>query len=161
MEQLFNDLQHQIAEKMGSGISLTDEDCGQLEALVNGEDQYPVTFPCVLISAPQIEWSSLSGTAQRGQLSIAVRLAFDCYQDTHYGSGQEQYAEQRWRQVALLNSYIHGWKFEGCIRGMMRKTSRQYSMPAGIKVYEMQYETTVIEDFRTVTTDDLVHPADE
>lgn len=53
MEQLFNDLQQQIADKMGSAITLIDEDCGQLEALTNGEDQYPVTFPCVLISIPQ------------------------------------------------------------------------------------------------------------
>ena len=53
MEQLFNDLQQQIAGKMGDVITLIDEDCGQLEALTNGEDQYPVTFPCVLISIPQ------------------------------------------------------------------------------------------------------------
>lgn len=160
MEQLFNDLQQQIAGKMGSDISLIDEDCGQLEALINGEDQYPVTFPCVLISAPQAEWNSLSGTAQSGKLSITVRLAFDCYQDTHYGSGQEQYAAQRLQQAALLNSYIHGWKFDGCIRGMVRKVSRQYSMPAGIKVYEIMYETTVMEDFKKATADGSVHPVD-
>lgn len=161
MEQLFNDLQHQIAEKMGSSVSLIDEDCGQLEALLNGEEQYPVTFPCVLISAPQIEWNSLSGATQRGRLVLTVRLAFDCYQDTHYGSGQEQYAEQRWRQATLLNSYIHGWKFEGCMQGMMRKTSRQFSLPAGIKVYEMQYETTLIENIRITKADGSIRPADE
>lgn len=35
MEQLFNDLQQQIAGKMGDVITLIDEDCGQLEALTN------------------------------------------------------------------------------------------------------------------------------
>ena len=40
MEQLFNDIQQQIATKMGDTITLIDEDCGQLEALANGEDQY-------------------------------------------------------------------------------------------------------------------------
>ena len=38
---------------MGDTITLIDEDCGQLEALANGEDQYPVTFPCVLIGIPE------------------------------------------------------------------------------------------------------------
>ena len=53
MEQLFTDVQQQIATKMGDTITLIDEDCGQLEALANGEDQYPVTFPCVLIGIPE------------------------------------------------------------------------------------------------------------
>ena len=52
MEQLFNDIQRRIAENMGDILSLIDEDYGQLDALLNGEDQYPVTVPCVLISMP-------------------------------------------------------------------------------------------------------------
>lgn len=45
MEQLFNDLQKHIALKLGNEIILIDEDYGQLEALMNGEDQYPSPFP--------------------------------------------------------------------------------------------------------------------
>ena len=51
MEELFNDMQRQIATQLGDAVSLIDEDYGQLEALMNGEDQYPVTFPCVLVGA--------------------------------------------------------------------------------------------------------------
>lgn len=58
MEQLFNDLQQQIAKEMGSTVSLIDEDYGQLEALAGGEDQYPVTFPCVLIGIPETLWET-------------------------------------------------------------------------------------------------------
>lgn len=53
MEQLFNDLQQQIAKEMGSTVSLIDEDYGQLEALAGGEDQYPVTFPASLSAFPK------------------------------------------------------------------------------------------------------------
>ena len=63
MEQLFNDLQQQIANKMGNDVSLIDEDYGQLEALQNGEDQYPVTFPCVLIGIPETLWDNLKATS--------------------------------------------------------------------------------------------------
>lgn len=33
MEQLFNDLQRQIADKMGAFVSLIDEDCGNWKPL--------------------------------------------------------------------------------------------------------------------------------
>ena len=129
MEQLFNDLQRQIADKMGAFVSLIDEDCGQLEALANGEDQYPVTFPCILIGVPETKWETLNAATQQGKLILTVRMAFDCYDDTHYGS-----------------SYLHGWRFEGCARVMERTFSRQFSLPGGIKVYEHQYSTVVMED---------------
>lgn len=95
MEQLFNDLQQQIAKEMGSTVSLIDEDYGQLEALAGGEDQYPVTFPCVLIGIPETLWENLKGNLQHGKTTVTVRLAFDCYDDTHYGSAQEQHVAER------------------------------------------------------------------
>lgn len=67
MEQLFNDIQQQIATKMGDTITLIDEDCGQLEALANGEDQYPVTFPCVLIGIPETIWETMKSGIQHGK----------------------------------------------------------------------------------------------
>lgn len=150
MEQLFNDMQKQIALKLGDEITMADEDYGQLEALMNGEDQYPVTFPCVLIGTPQIEWRTLNQDVQLGACTLTVRLAFDCYDDTRYGSGQEQAAAARMALSRKLNACIHGWKFDGCARVMIRRTSRQYSLPGGIKVYEQSYDTDV-EDRLTET----------
>lgn len=145
MEQLFNDLQKQIAGKMGTGISLIDEDCGQLEALANGDDRYPVTFPCVLIGVPEVKWETLGANLQKGTLVLTVRMVFDCYDDTHYGSTQEQQAAKRLHQAKLLNDNLHGWRFDGCASVMARTFSRQYSLPGGIKVYEHQYTTTVMD----------------
>lgn len=95
MEELFNDMQRQIATQLGDAVSLIDEDYGQLEALMNGEDQYPVTFPCVLVGAPEVTWRCLGGDTQQGTCTLTVRLAFDCYDDTHYSSGQEGKTAER------------------------------------------------------------------
>lgn len=148
MEQLFNDIQQQIADKMGDTVSLIDEDCGQLEALQNGEDQYPVTFPCVLIGIPETLWDTLKGNLQHGKTTVTVRLAFDCYDDTHYGSTQEQHAAERMALARRLNSALHGWRFDGCATVLMRRASRQFSLPGGIKVYEVEYTTTVADEIQ-------------
>ena len=47
MEEIFIAIMERIAEKMPE-LSYIDEDYGQLEMGAE-EDQYPVTFPCVLI----------------------------------------------------------------------------------------------------------------
>ena len=139
MENLFNDLQKHLAEKFGERISLIDEDYGQLEALQNGEDQYPVTFPCILISTPQTEWRDIKPRLQQGTLSITVRLAFDCYDDTHYGSTQENKASERMAMAKEMNGYIHGWIFEGCHSAMRRTSTLQAAYPHGVKVYSHAY----------------------
>lgn len=148
MEQLFNDLQQQIANEMGSTVSLIDEDYGQLEALAGGEDQYPVTYPCVLIGIPETLWDNLKGNLQHGKTTVTIRLAFDCYDDTHYGSTQEQHAAERMALARRLNGCLHGWRFEGCATVLVRRASRQFSLPSAIKVYEMEYTTTVAEEIQ-------------
>ena len=146
MEELFNDMQRQIATQLGDAVSLIDEDYGQLEALMNGEDQYPVPIPCVLVGAPEVTWRCLGGDTQQGTCTLTVRLAFDCYDDTHYSSGQEGKAAERLSLSKKLNKNIHLWKFKGCARVMVRKHTRSFSLPGGIKVYEHTYETDVVED---------------
>lgn len=148
MEQLFNDLQQQIAKQMGSTVSLIDEDYGQLEALAGGEDQYPVTYPCVLIGIPETLWENLKGNLQHGKTTVTIRLAFDCYDDTHYGSTQEQHAAERMALARRLNCCLHGWRFEGCATVLVRRASRQFPLPGSIKVYEMEYSTTVAEEIQ-------------
>lgn len=145
METLFNDLQNHLATHFGERISLIDEDYGQLEALANGEDQYPVTFPCILIGLPQVDWRNIKPDRQQGTVTLDVRLAFDCYDDTHYGSTQEDRAAGRWAMAKELNRYIHGWSFGGSGSSMQRTSSRQMVYPGGIKVYVHTYTAKVEE----------------
>lgn len=145
METLFNDLQKHLADNFGERITLIDEDYGQLEALQSGEDQYPVTFPCILIGLPQVDWRNLKPGIQQGTVSLTVRLAFDCYDDTHYSSTQEGHTTLRMGMSKELNTYIHGWKFEGSSSPMQRTTTMQTTYPGGIKVYSHTYTAKVEE----------------
>ena len=141
MEQLFNDIQKQIADNI-EGLSLIDEDYGQLEALQTDEDTYPVTFPCLLISAPEVDWSNLGGGSQRGSCSITIRLAIDCYDDTHLGSGTEEKAIERMQYAQSIHRVLQGFH-SGNSSPLIRKASRNYSRLHGIKVYETVYNCMV------------------
>ncbi len=144
MATLLNELKQHIAQSMGKDVRLIDEDCGQLEALQYGEDRYPVPFPCVLIGTPETEWQTMKCDAQRGKAVLSVRIAFDCYDDTYYGSGQEDATDERARLVQKLNTVIHGWCAE-CSSPMVRRRSRGLAFPKGIKVYETVYELNMNE----------------
>lgn len=142
MEQLFYNLQQHIAAHMPA-LSTVDEDYGQLQT---DEDTYPVTFPCVLIDAEQTEWESLSGGVQRGKCTVVIKLAIDCYDDTRYGSGTEDKALERQRMVTELNKLLHCKRPKGAAGPLVRRKSRNYSLPGGIKVYQMTYEVAVMEE---------------
>ena len=58
-----------LPTRWGLSSPLSMEDCGQLEALANGEDQYPVTFPCILIGVPETKWETLNAATQQGNSS--------------------------------------------------------------------------------------------
>jgi len=141
MEQLFNDIQKRIAESIPE-LGLIDEDYGQLEAIETEEDTYPVIFPCVLISVPEVTWEQLGGQSQRGTCSITVRLAIDCYHDTHYGSGTEDKSMERMRFAASIHRVLQCFRSANSTP-LIRKTSRNYSRPHGIKVYEALYQCVV------------------
>lgn len=141
MEELFNDIQQHIADGMPV-LSLVDENYGQLQT---DEDTYPVTFPCVLIDAPVIEWENLNNRSQNGRCTITVTLAIDCYDDTHFGSGTEGKVAERQRLASELNGLLHLQKPQGATGPMIRKKSRNYNLPGGVKAYEMVYEVMVID----------------
>lgn len=141
MEQLFYNIQQHIAANMPA-LSTIDEDYGQLQT---DEDTYPVIFPCVLINTEQTDWESLSGRMQRGKCTVVISLGIDCYDDTQYGSGTEEKAVERQRMASELNKLLHCKRLEGSAGPLIRKRSRNYSLPGGIKVYEMRYEVSVAE----------------
>lgn len=138
MEQLFTAIQKRIAENFPA-LSLIDEDYGQLEAIETDEDTYPVTFPCVLISIPEVNWEQLGGQAQRGTASVTIRLAIDCYDDTHFGSGTENRAAERKAFATGIHRAVQCFR-SGNGTPLIRKKSSDYSRPHGIKVYETLYQ---------------------
>lgn len=141
MEKLFNMVMERIATTMPE-LSLIDEDYGQLEG---SEDGYPVTFPCVLISAPSISWGSACTGLQEGQGTITVKLAIDCYDDTHYGSTTEQKIETRLLLNKKLVSTLQFFRNGSGMSPLIRTLSRNYSQYGGIKIYETNFKFTIRE----------------
>ena len=122
-------------------IRTIDEDYGQLEY---PSDQYPVFFPAVLIGTEGTEWAteSLAPLFQTGTTTVKLRLALECYDDTHAGSTTEHLVEEREAKAEELFNLVQNWRpFKG-IQPFCRTKDNEYSLPGGIKVYELTFVTT-------------------
>lgn len=144
MELLLYHLIKYIKENMPE-LSMVDEDYGQLEAIDRDMVQtYPVTFPAVLLDAPDTEWSNLSNKSQRGKTHVTVRLVIDCYDDTHYGSDTTEAIRQRSEMVDSLHQLLQCYRpFDDS--ALIREKSKFYTWSHGIKVYELTYSIAVSE----------------
>lgn len=151
MEFLYPLINH-VRENMPQ-LSLVDEDYGQLEALDRDDaDMYPVTFPAVLVNMLETEWSCLEGRSQKGTATLVFKLAVDCYDDTHHGSGTTEAILRRAETVGGLHLLLQGFRPFGR-GGMTRTRSRFRTWSHGIKVYETTY-TVPVEDIIPETTTD-------
>lgn len=142
MEDLFEKILQLLAEEMPE-LSLIDEDYGQLETQ---EDTYPVPFPCVLIGNMDADWEDIGMGVQKGVANISVRLAIDCYDDTHYGSGTEGKVSERLQMANRLYAALQCFCPLENMGPMFRTKSRYYSIPGGIKVYEFIFNYEVHDD---------------
>ena len=133
MDEIFIAIMEQIAQEMPE-LSLIDEDYGQLEMGAE-EDQYPVTFPCVLIGNTNSDWHDLGYGAQKSESALTLRLAIDCYDDTSYASGTYDKVRERQQLQCTDNA-----------SPLVREKSRSYAMPHYIKVYEMTFSFTLHDE---------------
>lgn len=144
MERHYQQLRSEL--ESFSELSHIDEDTGQLEAMLNGEDTYPITFPAALINFGDILWENVKpGTEQLGKGTVTIRVAFDCYDDTHAGAGQDFYGTQRRELVHRIHTAIHGLKSVVSGRPFLRTASHSYSAPGRIKIYELEYSYRTVE----------------
>ncbi len=118
-------------------LSYIDEDFGQLDEYA-GESN-PVTFPCVLIDTPDVDWSELAPGVQNGSVVMSFKLVIDCYNDTHYGSGTENKALERGAMNQRLYKALEGLSVDKDMDNMERIKSRSYTIGGGIKIYETNY----------------------
>lgn len=126
-------------------MKTVDEDYGQLEMIdETTRESYPLTFPAVLIDAPDTTWSNVSGKDQTGTCTVRVRLIIDCYDDTHYRSGTVDKIKERDDLRKRLHVLLQGRRIteEG---ELIRTNSRFYTANHGIKVYESTYTVAVTE----------------
>lgn len=126
-------------------LSLVDEDTGQLEALGDEtRDNYPLTFPAVLINIDSVDWSNIADGGQTGQANIRVRLLIDCYDDMHAGSMGKEKAAERQALCRQVNSAVSGFRPTG-EGGLLRTRSAYFVGFHGIKVYDQFYTLTINE----------------
>lgn len=136
MEEIFIAVMQKLNAEI-SQLSLIDEDYGQLE-LPDGADAYPVTFPCVLIGETETVWSDLKTACQRGNALFSVKLAIDCYDDTHFSSGTYDMVRERMALCRQVFKAVQGMKVAGAT-ALSRVKSTSYTAPGGIKVYDMTF----------------------
>ena len=144
MEEIFIAIMERIAEKMPE-LSYIDEDYGQLEAGAE-EDHYPVTFPCVLVGNAESDWNDLGYGVQKSESLITIRLAIDCYDDTHYTSGTYDKVRERQLKAKELYKALQEFQCTEETSPLVRVKSRDYSLPGNIKVYETGYSFTLHDE---------------
>jgi len=123
-------------------LALIDEDYGQLET---DEDTYPVLFPCALVGNMQAEWNDTGLGQQQGTVTFTTRLAIDCYDDTHVGSGTTEKVRERLQLANELYKALQWFKPTDDMGPMFRIKGRNYSLPGGIKVYETMFQFEVVD----------------
>ncbi len=144
MEQLFILIINRIKQALPQ-LSLVDEDYGQLEAGIE-EESYPITFPCALVGNLEADWNNVGIGVQKGQIAFSVRLAIDCYDDTHYGSGTEDKVAERLQMANKLYAAIQCFRTFNNMSPIVRTKSRFYALTGGIKVYEFIFSFTLHDD---------------
>lgn len=135
MEDIFLAIQELIALQMPE-LSLVDEDYGQL---MTEEETYPVTFPCVLISTIDTNWTDISIGVQKGDCNITVKLVIDCYDDTHYASGTADKIRERLQMNNRLYTLLQGFRNAKEMSPLKRVKSTDYALPGGKKAYETAF----------------------
>ena len=151
MESLLVNLINKIAGELPWARTV-DEDYGQLEALDDENiDMYPLTFPAILIDLPGTEWSDAGDLSQRGVCEVRVRLAIDCYEDTHAGSQTIDRIMQREEKRKALHALLQGYRAssEGAL---IRTRSKFFTFNHGIKVYDATYTGATSETTRERAT---------
>ena len=144
MEEIFIAIMEHIAETMPE-LSYIDEDYGQLEP-TEDQDSYPVTFPCVLIGNTESDWNDIGYRVQKSESLVTVRLAIDCYDDTHYTSGTYQKVRERQLKAKELYKALQGFQCTEEATPLVRVKSRDYSLPGNIKVYETMFSFTLHDE---------------
>lgn len=148
MEELYLAIMGKLSEI--DNIAMIDEDKGQLDSYNDG---YPLTYPAILVSTPEVYYNDAVRSYQTGVVTVQVRLILDTYDDTHYGSTQENSVKDRMSLFRSVQKSLHGFApnlehEDGeviniyCGR-LCRQSARVYSISGGINVYETTFQCSV------------------
>lgn len=100
----------------------------------------------MLIGNVEADWNDIGMGTQKGVVKMSARLAIDCYDDTHYGSGTEDKVAERLQMANKLYTSLQCFRPLSDMGPMYRTKTRFYAMPGAIKVYEYIFEFEVHDD---------------
>lgn len=129
-----------LSSVMSGEARMIEENCGQIENYVNGgQDQYPMTFPCVLVSSPETEWKALKPDVQRGNSTLVVSVAFRTFEDSFdedYHLTDTAERDALVHRVACAVAAFRPADNSGDCSVLTRISSRGIALAGGMKVYE-------------------------
>ena len=92
------------------------------------------------------DWNDLGYGVQKSESFITIRLAVDCYDDTHYTSGTYDKVRERQLKAKELYKALQEFQCTEETSPLVRVKSRDYSLPGNIKVYETVYSFTLHDE---------------
>lgn len=153
MEEVYLKIAELIREAVPEIVHI-DEDTGQLyPAQYDDRYEYPLLFPCLLVDASTVDWKAENQVvSQRGTISITIKLAFKCDEDSHYSSIEHgndfRQLKERQRIGKNVVKALHGYSFGDWTSSMLRRQTRNYSIPGRVKVYETTFAMSVYESLQ-------------
>lgn len=132
--------------KMMPELATIDEDYGQL-AYDEAANSYPVVFPAAFVGNINISWAT-HGRVQQGKGKFTVRLAIDCYDDTHLGSGTEEKIAERHALNAKKDRCLQGFQTSYMMDGLERVENVDYTLqgPGNIKVFDTTFAFEIVDE---------------
>ncbi len=144
----------QVADRLHGQVPALDhidEDTGQLyPEQYDDRYEYPILFPCALIDAATADWKNGGQlSAQRGTMTVTVKLAFRCDEDSHFssiehGNGFGQLRQRQGIRKKVVRA-LNGWCPDEDTP-MQRIQSRSYSLQGRVRVYEETFKVNVTEE---------------
>lgn len=98
----------------------------------------PSTMPPTI----EAEWTDIGMGVQKGDCNITVKLAIDCYDDTHYASGTADKIRERLQMNNKLYKLLQGFRNTKDMGSLKRLKSTDYAIHGGKKVYETTFRFT-------------------
>ena len=93
------------------------------------------------------EWQPMANRPgiQQGKTSVTLKLAIDCYDDTHVGSTTEEKIAERERMADRMFRAVQGMRLSQRMSELDRRRSTEYALSGGVKVYEVTFDYLVRE----------------
>ncbi|OJW78583.1 MAG: hypothetical protein BGO69_00935 [Bacteroidetes bacterium 46-16] len=143
---LFLLLQQRVQDNVPA-ITYIDQDLGQINP---GVEEFPVTFPCLLIDFEDFKFKNLSEHVQTAEGTVLFKLGFSSY------SSSAQMATEASKEAALnfydiewdLHKVLQGWDAGDYYGHLDRSSAITQKRPDQLRVRELRY-TIAFEDYST------------